>query len=49
MDKDILYFVAMFFTNGVNKTNWKKKYISSCLTLKEAFTAEYNGVLRRTH
>ena len=24
MDKDILYFVAMFFTNGVNKTNWKK-------------------------
>ena len=37
------------YMNGVNKTNRKKKNISSCATLKEAFTAEYNGVLRRTH
>ena len=36
------------YMNGVNKTNWKKTYISSCATLKEACTAEYNGVLRRT-
>ena len=37
--------------NILNKTNWKKYiflYISSRATLKEAFTAKYNGVLPRT-
>ena len=37
--------------NRVNKTNWKYIYffnIPSSATLKETFTAKYNGVLPRT-
>ena len=46
---------AIFFNfdymNRVNKTNWKYIYffnIPSSATLKETFTAKYNGVLPRT-
>ena len=44
-------FLNFDYMNRVNKTNWKYIIffnISSSATLKETFTAKYNGVLPRT-
>ena len=44
-------FLNFDYMNLVNKTNWKYIFffnIPSSATLKETFTAKYNGVLPRT-
>ena len=43
-------FLNFDYMNRVNKTNWKYIFffnISSSATLRETFTAKYNGVLPR--